>query len=145
MHKVSPLFLKAKHTHTHKQQQINIGINWKTKYTTMYEHFQNLCNKNILGRVWRYQRGNQNSYIEEEHTTQWRKEGQRDKKRSTKHRHKTQDRVTKSIPLTQIHEISLSWLGAGTLTNTRRLTFVAWYRHFNKYMTSHFRGLVQAL
>ena len=32
-------------------------------------------------RVWRYQRGNQNSYIEKEQTTQWPKEkGQKDKK-----------------------------------------------------------------
>jgi len=38
------------------------------------------------GRVWRYQRGNQNSYIEEEQTTQWPKEEvQKDKQRSTKH------------------------------------------------------------
>ena len=40
----------------------------------------------ILWRVWRYQRGNQNPYIEEEQTTQWPKEKvQRDKQRSTKH------------------------------------------------------------
>jgi hypothetical protein len=25
----------------------------------------------IIGRVWRYQRGNHNPYIEEEQTTQW--------------------------------------------------------------------------
>ena len=57
-------------------------------------------------------------YIEEEHTTQWPKEkGQKDKKRSTEHTHKTKDRVTKSIPLTQTHDISLSWLSTGTLTN----------------------------
>ena len=32
-------------------------------------------------RVWRYQRGNQNPYIEEEQKTQWPKEiGQKDKK-----------------------------------------------------------------
>ena len=36
-------------------------------------------------RVWRYQRGNQNPYIEEQ-TTQWPKEnGQWDKQQSTKH------------------------------------------------------------
>jgi hypothetical protein len=41
-----------------------------------------------LRRVWRYQRGNQNPYIEEEQTTQWPKEKvQRDKQRSTKHTH----------------------------------------------------------
>jgi hypothetical protein len=28
----------------------------------------------IIGRVWRYQRGNNNPYIEEEQTTQWPKE-----------------------------------------------------------------------
>ena len=37
-------------------------------------------------------RGNQNPYIEEEQTTQWPKEkGQKDKKRSTKHTHKTNE------------------------------------------------------
>jgi hypothetical protein len=35
-------------------------------------------------RVWRYQTGNQNPYIEEEQTTWWPKEkGQKDKQRST--------------------------------------------------------------
>jgi len=39
----------------------------------------------IARRVWRYQRGNQNPYIEEEQTTQWSKEKvQKDKQRSTK-------------------------------------------------------------
>ena len=46
-------------------------------------------------RVIRYQRGNQNRYIEEEQTTQCPKEQvQKDKQRSTKHTHKTKDRVT---------------------------------------------------
>jgi len=37
-------------------------------------------------RVWRYQRGNQKPYSEEEQTTQWPKEkAQKDKQRSTKH------------------------------------------------------------
>ena len=40
----------------------------------------------IERRVWRYQRGNQNPYIEEKETTQWQKEKvQKDKQRSTKH------------------------------------------------------------
>jgi len=44
-------------------------------------------------RIWRYQRGNRNPYIEGQ-TTQWPKEkGQKDKQRSTKHTHKTKDRV----------------------------------------------------
>ena len=41
--------------------------------------------------------GNQSPYIEEEQTTQWRKEkGQKDKQRSPKHTHKTKDRVTRT-------------------------------------------------
>ena len=40
---------------------------------------------------------NQNPYIEEEQTTQWSKEKvQKDKQRSTKHIHKTKDRVTRT-------------------------------------------------
>ena len=43
-------------------------------------------------RVWRYQRGNQNPYIEEEQTTQWPKEKvQKNKQGSTKHTYKTKD------------------------------------------------------
>ena len=49
-------------------------------------------------RVWRYQGGNQNPFIEEEEeTTQWSKgKVQTDKQRSTKHTHKTKDRVTRT-------------------------------------------------
>ena len=50
-------------------------------------------------RVWRYQRSNQNPFIQEEQTTQWPKEKpQKDKQRSTKHTYKTKDRV-KRTPL----------------------------------------------
>jgi hypothetical protein len=43
--------------------------------------------------------GNQNRYIEEEQTTQWPEEkAQKDKQRSTKHTHKTKDRI-KRAPL----------------------------------------------
>ena len=48
-------------------------------------------------RVWKYQRGNHNPYIEEEQTTQWPKgKVQKDKQRSTKHTYKTKDRVTRT-------------------------------------------------
>ena len=48
-------------------------------------------------RVWRYQRGNRNPYIEAEQTTQWAKQkGQKNKPRSTKHTDKTKDRVTQT-------------------------------------------------
>jgi hypothetical protein len=47
----------------------------------------------------RYQRGNQNPYIEEEQTTQWSKDT-KGQQRSTKHTFKTKDRVTRT-PLKQ--------------------------------------------
>jgi hypothetical protein len=50
-----------------------------------------------IRKAWRYQRGNQNPYIEEEQTTQWPIEKvQKDKQRSTKHTYKTKDRVTRT-------------------------------------------------
>jgi hypothetical protein len=50
-----------------------------------------------VGRVWRYQRGNQKPYIEEEQTTQWPKEkAQKDTQRSTKHTYKIKDRETRT-------------------------------------------------
>ena len=53
-----------------------------------------------LRRVWRYQRDNQNPYMEEEQIRQLQKEKvQWDKQRSTKHTDKTKDRVTRT-PLT---------------------------------------------
>jgi len=62
--------------------------------------FKLFLSKNLLyalRRVWRYQRGNQNPYIEEEQKTQWTTEKvQKDKQRSTKHTYKTKDRVTRT-------------------------------------------------
>ena len=50
----------------------------------------------LVRKVWRYQRGNRYPYIEE-HTKQWPKENlQKERKRSTKHTHKTEDRVTRT-------------------------------------------------
>jgi hypothetical protein len=51
----------------------------------------------MIRRVLRYQRGIQNPYIEEGQTTQWRKEKvQKDKQRSTKHTHITNDLVART-------------------------------------------------
>jgi hypothetical protein len=61
---------------------------WLTERTKLIYH-------KLLRRVWRYQRGNQNLYIKEEQTTQQPKEKvQKDKQWSTKHTHKTKDRVS---------------------------------------------------
>jgi hypothetical protein len=52
---------------------------------------------------------NQNQYIEEEQTTQWPKEKvQKDKQRSTKHTHKTRDRVIRT-PLITWGELMFPW------------------------------------
>ena len=45
-------------------------------------------------RVCRYQRGNQNPQIEGQTTQLPNEKGQKDKQRSTKHTHRTKDRVT---------------------------------------------------
>jgi hypothetical protein len=48
-------------------------------------------------RVWRYEKGNPNSYIEDRQKTPWQKEnGQKDKQRSTKHTHKSKDRARRT-------------------------------------------------
>ena len=67
------------------------------RYTYIIHMFKyNACTY-IWRRIWRYQRDNQNPYIEEEQTTQWPIENvQIDKQRSTKHTHKTKDRVTRT-------------------------------------------------
>jgi hypothetical protein len=90
-----------------------------------------------LRRVWRYQRGNQNPYIEEEETTQWPKEKvQKDKQRSTKHTYKTKDRVTRT-PLKTGGElrysgrVSSSCSTSGTIhfnlvTNSVRIRSLSW-------------------
>jgi hypothetical protein len=64
----------------------------------------------VKRRVWRYHRGNQNSYIVEKQTRQWPKEKvQKKKQRSTKHIHvyKSKDRVT-WIPLKSGGELRCS-------------------------------------
>ena len=80
----------------------------------------------ILRKVWRYQRDNQNPYIEEEQTTQWPKEKvQKDKQRSTKHTYKTKDRVIRT-PLKTGGE--LRWPGrvgsSCSTSGTRRVNLV---------------------
>ena len=48
--------------------------------------------KNVK-QIWRYQRGNENMYIEDVQTTQWPKEKQQKEKQ---HTHKTAERVTRT-------------------------------------------------
>jgi hypothetical protein len=79
-----------------------------------------------IRRVWRYQRGNQNPYIEEEQTTKWPKEKvQNDKQRSTKHTYKTKDRV-KRTPLKTGGELRCSWRVSSSCSTsgTRRVNLV---------------------
>ena len=85
------------------KQNIQKGERNRTTGATIFDyHFKFYWDwvwggTNKLRRVWRYQRGNQNPYIAEEQTTQWPKESvQKDKQRSTKHTHKTEDKVTRT-------------------------------------------------
>jgi hypothetical protein len=57
-----------------------VKIKSRKGQTTIYKTYVN------IRRVWRYQRGNQNPYIEEGETTQWSKlKVEKDKQQSTKH------------------------------------------------------------
>ena len=57
-----------------------------------------LCVCIVCRKSLKIPKGNQNPYIEEEHTTQWPKvKVQLDKQGSTKHTHKTTDRVTRRV------------------------------------------------
>jgi hypothetical protein len=88
-----------------------------------------------LRSVWRYQRGNQNPYIEEQ-TTQWPKEKvQKDKQRSIKHTHETKDRVTRT-PLKTGGDLRCSGrVGSSSSTSgTRRVNLVT------NLVISHERG-----
>ena len=89
-------------------------------------------------KAWRYQRGNQIPHIKEEQTTQLPKETvQKDKQRSTKHTHKTKDRVTRTPLKTggnlrwservsrscstsgtrHVNLVTKSWMGKRVITN----------------------------
>jgi hypothetical protein len=80
-------------------------------WTYLYFELMSNC-KLRLRRDWRYQKGNQNPYIEEEQT-----KVQKDKQRSTQHTHKSKDRVTRT-PLKTGGELRCSTSG------TRRVNLV---------------------
>jgi len=68
------------------------GIPWScTLLKICHLHFHDFTLE--LRRVWGYQRGNQNPYIEEVQTLA--NKVQKDKQRSIKHTHKTKDRVAR--------------------------------------------------
>ena len=79
----------------------------------------------IKRRCSRYQRGNQNLYIEEQ-TAQWPKEKvQKDKQWSTKHTHKTKDRVTRTPQKTGGELRCSGWVSRFCSTSgTRRVNLV---------------------
>ena len=96
---------------------LNISKKRKTKCFNYRHSFRIVC---------RYQKGNQNPYIEEEQTTQWPKEKiQKDKQQSTQHTHKAKERVTRT-PLKTGSELRCSgrvfkmkcWLQSVYLTKT---------------------------
>ena len=63
----------------------------------LIKYYIYICRFAITIPFWRYQRGNQNPYIDEEQTIQCPKEKvQMDKQRSTKHTCKAKDRVTRT-------------------------------------------------
>ena len=101
------------------------GDHRKVKFN-LRKSFSNHFFWNYLRIAWRYQRGNQNPYIEEEQTTQWPNEKvQKDKQRSTKHTYKTKDRVTRT-PLKTGGELMCSGRlsSSYSTSGTRRVNLV---------------------
>jgi hypothetical protein len=101
------------------------GDHRKVKFN-LRKSFSNHFFWNYLRRAWRYQRGNQNPYIEEEQTTQWPNEKvQKDKQRSTKHTYKTKDRLTRT-PLKTGGELMCSGRlsSSYSTSGTRRVNLV---------------------
>ena len=97
------IILSCSRTHRHERDSWKIliylsrSMTWIHEATIKYTFIPLFYFLQNGWRVWRYQRGNQNPYIEEEQTTQWPKEKvQKDKQRSTKHTNKTKDRVTRT-------------------------------------------------
>jgi hypothetical protein len=89
--------------------------------------------------VWKYQRGNQNPYIEEELTTQWPKEKvQKSKQWSTKHTHKTKDRLTRT-PLKTGGKLRC-FGRVSRFCSTRHYSILfnnknkLWYKYWNEYV-----------
>jgi hypothetical protein len=84
-------------------------------------------------RVWRYQKGNQNPYIEEEQTTQWPKgKVQKGKQRSTKHTYKTKDRATRTPLKTVVNSNApeglkwWQWKGKETIYIKSKRSIIIW-------------------
>ena len=79
--------------------------------------------------MWRYQRGNQNPYIEEEQKTKLSKVP-KDKQRSTKHTHKTKDWVTRNplkpgVNSSKKEQIIKENIDKQSNTNDNKLSFYA--------------------
>ena len=91
-------------------------------------------------RVWRYQKGNQDPYIEEEQTAQWPKEtAQKDKQRSTKHTYQNKNRVTRT-PLKTGGELRCSGRVSSSCTISDTVVIVWVYQDTTVFtMTSRFR------
>jgi hypothetical protein len=95
----------------------------------------------ILRRVWRYQRGNQNPYIENEQTTQWPKEKvQKDKERFTKHTHKTKDRVTQTPRKLFLYRFSVYAVFGWNRFHYNKIKTVKWSAKTLKYLLNNYTG-----
>jgi hypothetical protein len=92
--------------------------------------FLNRIRQYKIRRAWRYQRSNQNPYIEGQ-TTQWPKKNQQ---WSAKHTHKTKDRVTRTPLKTGVNSPRLHmydmWLLSTNLEKTvrtwKKIKYVRW-------------------
>ena len=111
---------------------VAIGTDWTGSFIYNYHTITIttalwFCRLMVVGKKsLKIPKGNQNPYIEEEQTTQWRKEKvQKGKQRSTKHTYKTKDRVTRT-PLKTGGELRYSGRvsSSRSTSGTRRVNLV---------------------
>ena len=96
-------------------------------------HRYGLFHIRIFRGVWRYHKGKQNPYIEEEQTTQWSREKfQKDTKLSTKHTYKAKDRVTRT-PLKTGVELRCSGRVSRSCSTNTFLFLCRWCRNVATY------------
>ena len=101
-----------------------------------------LCSNHKSKKSLKIPKGHQNPDIEEEQTAQWPKEkGQKNKERSTKHRYKTKDRVTRT-PLKPGGELRCSGrVGSSCSTSDTRRSLESRYQHQVLMLSDTYTGL----
>ena len=97
----------------------------------------------LVRRVWRYQRGNQNPYIEEEQTTQWPKKKYKRTNNNLQNTHKTKHRVTRT-PIKNRGELRCCGRVSSSCSTsgTRRVNLTSTCRTLSNHLYTYYQTKV---